>query len=165
MKIYGKILKTKEDKRRQFQCDYHGWYYKIGDWHHVETGIEGRNYTLIGNSFIAACSGKANQLLMPDVSEAIRTGNYGDVSDVMSWGYEGRGSDLLAAWLIGCAFSSSHCLPESRFTPVYQLVIDMVKAHHKQFSTEVIANLPDEWEMDTEWVKQWVMDREKGVEA
>lgn len=161
MKIYGKILKTKEEKARQFKYDLHGWYYKIGDWISVEKDRLGNGYHRIGNADIAACSGKANQLLMPDVLEAMRTGNYGDVSDVMSWGYEGRGSDLLAAWLIGCAFSPGGHLPESRFCCVHQDIIDMVKAHHKQFSTEVIANLPDEWEMDTTWVKRWVMEREK----
>lgn len=161
MKIYGKILKTIKDKERQFEYDLHGWYYKIGDCLVYEESIDGTIYTRVGNQNIAACSGKATQLLIPDVEEAVRTGNYGDVSDVMSWGYEGRGSDLLAAWLIGCAFSPGGHLPESRFCCVHQDIIDMVKAHHKQFSTEVIANLPDEWEMDTTWVKRWVMEREK----
>lgn len=160
MSFYGKILKTKKDKSRHFKLNEPGWRYKIGDSLYTEKE-DGEIYTRIGNSCVAGCSGKANQLLMSDVLEAVRTGDYGDVSDVMSWGYEGRGSDLLAAWLIGSAFSPGQLLNESCFSGVHQLAIDMVKSHHKQFSTEVIANLPDEWEMDVEWVKKWVMEKEK----
>lgn len=151
MKIYGEIWPAYRNG-----ADY----YKIGDYRHdspirLRPDLEAH----IGGSFIVGCSGKATQLLHPGINGTI---DYGPVTDVMSWGYDGRGSELLAAYLIATAFCRrSSGLDESRTSWVDPAVIELVHRHYKQFSTEVIANLPDEWEMDMDWVKEWVMEREK----
>lgn len=162
MKIYGKII---TDLKEWF--DYHGTkaipgcsYYalglgKVGNRLHRTNGEEGG---------IAGCSGKANQLLGRP---------YYHPEDTMSWGFEGNGSDLTAAWLIaealyyeehgGTMGEGEHHVCE--YTHSYAAVLWQMKRHYKQFSTEVIANLSDEWEMDTGWIKRWVMDREEECES
>lgn len=156
MKIYGKIITDSKEW---------GIYYGI-------MGVPGCKYYALGvrkatyglarsddEHGIAGCSGKANQLLGKQ---------YYNPTDTMSWGFEGNGSDLMAAWLIAEALyyeehghtmgeSFEHCYSHPEH---YERVLPLMNRHYKQFSTEVIANLPDEWEMDTEWVKQWINERE-----
>lgn len=155
MKIYGKILSALGNIKT----------YKLGVGVTEDGQLLTSNYYTAVNSGgrvpyvnIAGCSGKATQLLNPNPV----FGEYGYVNDVMSWGYDGRGSDLLAGWLIMQALSKNSNMDESRSIGTEQLKNQPIMLrHYKQFSTEVIANLPDEWEMDTEWIRQWVTEREK----
>lgn len=145
MKIYGKIIKDTAEK-----TDY--GIYSPGTELYALGNFKEKNGRLIRNQ-IAGCAGKATQFL---------GGNYFYPKDTMSWGFDGPGSDLLAAWLIMKGLCSTVIMNES--SKVYESdVIDMeiMLRHYKQFSTEVIANLPDEWEMDMKWVKDWVTEREK----
>lgn len=157
MKIYGKII---TDLKEWF--DYHGTkaipgcsYYalglgKVGNRLHRTNGEEGG---------IAGCSGKANQLLGRP---------YHNPDDTMSWGFEGNGSDLTAAWLIAEALHYElygGVMAEGEHhaeicSNNYVEILPVIQSHYKQFSTEVIASLPDEWEMDTAWIKAWIMDKE-----
>lgn len=145
MKIYGKIIRDQEEQGIYGVVSPGTELYALGN-------FKGKNGRLIRNQ-IAGCAGKATQFL---------GGDYFYPKDTMSWGFDGPGSDLLAAWLIMKGLCSTVTMNESSCVYSEDLIdMEIMLRHYKQFSAEVIAKLPDEWEMDTKWVKGWVMEREK----
>lgn len=152
MKIYGKIITDPKEWEA-----YHGTN-AIPGCSYYALGLEKNKFGIYRRG-ISGCSGRANQLLGR---------SYHNPDDTMSWGFEGNGSDLTAAWLIagalyyetwGAIMGESECIAV-RFSHNYVEILPVIQSHYKQFSTEVIASLPDEWEMDTAWIKAWIMDKE-----
>lgn len=86
-----------------------------------------------------------------------------------AWGYEGNGPALLAITLLGLygargwmSSTASHFAeprPKRRGTLEEQAAF--VKQHHKAFTSEVIANLPDNWTMTMDDIDKWVKGKDK----
>lgn len=153
MKIKGKIVRTPEDRETARNEGYMGDF-GPGDYYMVHDDYPYRSF----------CSGKATQLLS-GAGGPIDYSTYGNVTDTISWGYHGRGSDLLAVYLLAASLYPNGRLGESHSFYIEKPILGPALRHYKAFSEEVIANLPDVWEMDTEWVKGWIEEREKSFNA
>lgn len=164
MKIYGRILRTDREKIKHKMNPNHplnqGDYYYVGDF----IADDGR----AGRLNIYACAGKATQFLTDKGEAGLRLtgydGRFDHTIEPMSWGYEGRGSELLAGWLIMYAISRierNSGMNESQ--EVYTNEVkdrERMRRHYKQFAREVIDALPDNWELDIGWVYNWFKKRE-----
>lgn len=82
------------------------------------------------------------------------------------WGYEGVDPEVLAITLLGFYFGASMpganqhdiIVPAMDLTPCS---IEFVKQHYLAFTSEVIANLSDNWTMTMEDIDKWVKGKEQ----
>lgn len=87
-----------------------------------------------------------------------------------AWGYEGHGPALLAVVLLAFYGAQGHILPtlghlhdapDPKREGTYNSQVAFVKEHYQAFTSEVIANLPDNWTMTMEDIDKWVKEKEK----
>lgn len=86
------------------------------------------------------------------------------------WGYDSKDSRILAITMLGMYAGAggmaavSHVPPYHPFPPKFPNIWaarEFVKKHYKAFTTEVIADLPDNWTMTMEDIDKWVKGKEK----
>lgn len=93
-----------------------------------------------------------------------------------AWGYEGNACSTLALDILmiyaGLHASHTHLGEwfEVQDVPYYNLPtrrepampLKFVYDHYKQFATDIIANLPDNWKLTFEEIDRWVEQQTKG---
>lgn len=106
--------------------------------------------------------------------ETYNLGNY-MTPTLYGWGYDSKDSRILAITMLGMYAGAggmatlSHISYRSpspaKFSNISISNIltarEFVKKHYKAFTTEVIANLPDNWTMTMDDIDKWVKEKEK----
>lgn len=81
-------------------------------------------------------------------------------NEPMSWGYEGRGADLLGVNMLANSLKEDWLDYDNLKYVHIHPKRDLILKRYKQFAQEIVAHLPDEWTMTSDEVLAWLKKKE-----